>query len=82
MSLASPDQASILPTGKCYDNAHNLVETGCFDIPTATEASVSYYPSLNGFTLSSQFKGHPALNNQYWTVAPKMTSGPGAASPR
>ena len=63
--------------GKCYDNDHKVVDQGCFDIPAATAAYVSYYPSLNGFTLSSQFKGHPDLNNAFWTVAPKLKAGPG-----
>ena len=42
--------------GKCYDNQHNLVHTGCFDNPAATANVVSYYPSSHGFVLSAGLK--------------------------
>ena len=62
------------PAGKCYDNYHNLVETGCFDVPVNTDAVVSYYPSLYGFVLSAAQKGHPDYSTPYWSVAPPLTN--------
>ena len=73
-------------TGTCYDNYHNVIESGCFDVPASvngiltTNDVLSFYPSLNGFVLSAAMKGHPALNTAYWNVAPEITPQPDRAT--
>ena len=63
-----------IPTGKCYDNWHNLVEDGCFDLPDSTNTVISYYPSLYGFVLSAALKGHPDWDTPLWSVAPPLST--------
>ena len=51
--------------GLCLDNNHQVVDTGCFDVPNATSAVLSLYTSLYNKSLSS---GQQSLTSQCTAV--------------
>ena len=59
--------------GRCYDNLHNVVEDGCFDLPSSVvEGVLNYYPSLYGVVFSASLKGSPEYSTPYWRLAPPL----------
>ena len=55
--------------GRCLDNTHRVVESGCFELSDLANDRLSYFSSQDGIALSAALNGDPAFATSLWNAA-------------